>query len=843
MWRLAIKQVAAHRFRFVLTTLAVVLGVTFVSGTLVLTDTSQQLFDDTFTSRSSGSDLTIRTEVAFDEAMGVEVEHDPVSADLVTEVRGTAGVDEAAGMISGKGALLVNSEPVASTGQPLLLSWTGAPFGGFEITSGHAPQRDGELVLDQDTARRADVEIGAEVTIQSDSVGRFEVVGLAESTREAAYEGVSVALTGVADAQHLLRLGDRFSEIRVTAEGGTAVSTLQERLQDAVGDGFAVTSSKDVARASVDAARTQLAYLQGMLLALAAAALLIGGYLIANTFTIVVAQRTRELALLRAAGATGRQVRRLLRGEALVVGVVGSAVGTVLGIGAAAALRGLLAGVGAELPSGPALIRPSSMLLSFAIGVAVTALAAVGPSRRAGRVSPLHAMRSAAAVTLTTRRRRVTGTVAGLASAAALLAAAVGSASVSLVALAGVLAVVALAVLGPVFAGPLTRLVGRPLAATGVPGRLAGEFAARAPRRTAATVMALSLSIALVAFMTVLSASIKKDISHRYDEVIRADLIVESSGQEMLGGLSPEVYDRVATLPEVEVATRMRQGHFKAGSATTALAAVDPATVGSALKVDLRSGTLADLDTGGVMVSEKTAKSDRLDPGDTIAMTFPRDGVQQVPVVGVFDDDLVAATQTNYLIGLQTYARHYTEDVDADVFVTLAPGTDVSAARSAVQEALGEFPNADVRDQAAAAKGRTALVDQILGLVTVLLLLTVLIALMGITNTLALSIVERTQEIGLLRSIGMTTQQLRWMIRSEAALQAALAVVMGSLLGLGFAGATVRALGGADPVAIVVPWGWFAVVLVTGTVAGLGAGLLPARRAARLPVMHAITAG
>jgi putative ABC transport system permease protein len=577
-----------------------------------------------------------------------------------------------------------------------------------------------------------------------------------------------------------------------------------------------------------------------MLLALAAAALLIGGYLIANTFTIVVAQRTRELALLRAAGATGHQVRRLLRVEALAVGVVGSVVGTVLGIGAAAALRGLLAGTGADLPSGPAVVRPGSMMLSVAIGVGVTTLASIAPSRRAGRVSPLEAMRSAAAVATAGRTRRISGALAAVVAVLVLGSVVLGGASVMLVAVAAVAAIVALAALGPVFAGSLTRIVGRPFAALGVSGRLAGEFAARSPRRTAATVMALTLSIALVSFMTVLAASMKKDISDKYREVIRADYVVESSGAQMLGGLSPDVRDRVAALPEVRVASPMRLGHVKRDGSTTALAAVDPHTIGSALRIHLRAGDLAGLDDGGVMVSEKVATAEGLEPGDRIAMTFPLDGTQHVPVVGVFDDDLVAAIQTEYLIGLDSYARHYAEDVDADVFIELAPNADSDAARAAIDTALRDFPNADVRDQAAAAKGRTAIVDQILGMVTVLLLLTVVIALLGVTNTLVLSIVERTREIGLLRAIGMTGNQLRWMVRSEAALQAALAVVLGAGLGLGFAAATVSALGASDPIAVVIPWAWLATVLVLGTLAGLAAGQLPARRAARLPLMEAI---
>jgi putative ABC transport system permease protein len=308
----------------------------------------------------------------------------------------------------------------------------------------------------------------------------------------------------------------------------------------------------------------------------------------------------------------------------------------------------------------------------------------------------------------------------------------------------------------------------------------------------------------------------------------------------MLGGLSSEVHDRIAALPEVAGATRMRFGHFKRDSQTTALSAVDPATIGEVLQIDLEAGDLSDLAGGGVMVSQAVAAEEGLEPGDSIRMTFPRDGVQRVAVVGIFDDDLVAAIQTEYLIDLETYAVHYTEDVDANVFVQLAPGVEKDAAKKAIDAVLRDFPNADVRDQDAAAAGRTAMVDQVLGLVTVLLMLTVLIALLGVTNTLALSIVERTREIGLLRAIGMTGVQVRWMVRSEAVLQAVVAVVLGSVLGLGFAAATVVALSSGGAMAIVVPWTALAVLLGAGTLAGLTAGLLPARRAARLPLMEAI---
>jgi putative ABC transport system permease protein len=842
MLTLALKQVLAQRFRLALTSLAVVLGVTFVSGTLVLTDTSTRLFDEKFHAQSAGTDVTVRTAVAFDSAMGVEVERDPVPEGLVARVADSPGVAQAAGVVSGKGLLVDDGEPVQGSGPSMLLSWAEAPAGEFTLIDGAAPTRIGEVVLDSSTARTAGLAIGDEISIQSDQVTSLRVVGLAEPRSAGAFEDSTIALVSTPQAHRLLHFGTGYSEIRVTADPDTTTPELERRLAAALGDRYAVTSSKDIADASADAARSQLGFLRLMLLAMAGAALLIGAYLIANTFTIVITQRERELALLRAAGATPWQVFRLLLGEALLVGVFGSAVGTGLGVLAARALRGVLDGFGVTLPDGPAELRASSLLIAFFTGLVVTTIAAVAPSRRAARISPLQAMRASAATTATSRGRIILGAVATavcLANAAGVLFAHAGVRTVALGAFAGI---VALSALGPVLAGPLTRLVGRPLRATSVSGHLAGEFAARAPRRTAATVMALTLSLALIAFMTVLAASVKGSISEGYRETVTADYVIESSGGEMLGALPPAVHHRLADLPQVTVASPMRFGHWMHGRTTTALTAVDPDTIGQVAELPLRAGALGDLRSGGLMVSESVAEREHLAVGDTLDMTFPRDGEGQIRVVGVFDDDATQAVQTDYLVSLATYARHYTEDVDANVFLKLAPGVNEAIAGKSIKAALDDFPTADIRDQDAAADGRTAVIDQILGLVTVLLLLTVLIALLGITNTLALSILERTREIGLLRSVGMTDRQLRWMVRSEALLLAALAVVMGLILGLGFAALTVRALADGGGMSVAVPYGRVAVVVVVAIVAGLAAGLLPARRVTRLRLLEAINA-
>jgi putative ABC transport system permease protein len=397
----------------------------------------------------------------------------------------------------------------------------------------------------------------------------------------------------------------------------------------------------------------------------------------------------------------------------------------------------------------------------------------------------------------------------------------------------------ALVVLGPVLSPRLAQAVGGPLARTGVPGQLARESTVRNPRRTAATATALSLSLALVGFVAVLGSSVKQ-IAATGGEAVTADLLVQSSRDEMLGGLSPQVAERVARLPEVATATPTRFGHWLDDGTTSALTAVDPGTLPEVAQVRMTAGSLAALEKGGVVLAEKVAKERGLEVGDSLPMTFPRDGEQTLRVVGVMADRSAHALSTSYVLSLETYAAHYSENVDATVYVALAQGVDQARARTALRAAVADFPNAQVRDQAEAAAGRAAAIEQVIGLITVLLGFAVLIALLGITNTLALSVVERTREIGLLRAVGMTRAQLRWMVRAEAVLVAAVAVVSGLALGLGLAAATLTGLAADNPVVVRVPVGQLLAVLTVTVLAGLAAGLLPARRAARLDVLAAI---
>lgn len=838
MWRLTVSNALAHRSRLALTWLAVALGVAFVAGSLVLTDTSSRLLDDQFRTTAAGVDLTVRSTAAFNAAMGVEVQRDPLPADLADRVRATPGVAQVRAVAAGPAQLQVNGTAVEPNGPTLLGTWAQAPYTAYRLRAGHGPH-GAEVVLDAVTAREQGLVLGDTITVSATASRKLRVVGLTGIGDGDGLANSTVILVDLPTAQGLLGLGSRVSSVDVLAAEDVAVPDLRNRLATTLGAKYAVTSGQDAAAASADAAKESISYLRIVLLALAAAGLVVGAFLIANTFGIVLTQRTRELALLRAAGATSRQVLASVLGEALLVGLTGAASGTLAGVGAAYGMRGLAQRAGLALPGGALTVTAQSLGVAMAAGTLVTVLAALGPARRAARVAAVEAMRGSDPAPVAPRRIRLVAGWVLLGLGVLLLLAAGVFGNIVGVGVGAVLLLTALVVLGPVLAPRLARTIGRPLDRAGVPGQLARESTVRNPRRTAATAMALALSLALIAFVAVLGSSVKA-ITAAGTEAISADLLVQSSREEMLGGLSPEVATRISRLPEVATTSPTRFGHWLDNGMTSALTAVDPDTLTKVARVRMTAGGLSALEDGGIVIAQKVATERGLRVGDTMAMTFPRDGEQRLDVVGIMADRSAQALSTNYILSLRTYARHYSENVDATVYVTLADGVDQQQARSAMRAAVADFPNAQIRDQAEAAAGRAAAIEQVLGLIIVLLGFAVLIALLGITNTLALSIVERTREIGLLRAVGMTRVQLRWMVRAEAVLVAAVAVVGGVGLGLGLAASTLAGLATDNPVVIRVPVGQLLVVVALAVLAGLAAGLLPARRAARLDVLTAI---
>jgi putative ABC transport system permease protein len=842
MLKLIFKQTLARRARLALTAVAVTLGVTFITGALVLTDTAQDAFDAQFTRAASGVDLTVRDAVAFDAAMGVEVARDPLPPRVVDTILATDGVGKALPVAKGSGLIVADGEAVVPRGPSMLSSWMPPPAGAFTLRRGHPPREADEVVVDAATATAHHLRIGDPVTVQAERSSELRIVGIVGFGDEDGIANSTVALVSTETAQELLGLGAGVSEVAVTAAGDTTTTALRDRLAAELGDDFEVGQSRDTAEAAAAAAKAQLQYVEVMLLVLAGAGLLIGGFLIANTFSIVVTQRTRELAVLRAAGATGRQVTGSVLGEAIAVGVLGAVAGAGLGVLAATGLRELAGAFGVVVPDSGLVVTARTLIVALLVGVLVTALAALGPSRRAARISPVAAMRTTEQTESTGRRRRVVGAVAVAVAALATAAGLMGGGTVLLVGLGATTAVLALVALGPVLVPGLVRSVGRPLTALGVPGVMARQAAGRSPRRVASTVIALALSLALIAFMAVLGATMKSSVATTYTETVAADLTVESARNEMLGGLVPATYDRVRDLEEVQAVSRLRYGHWKDRATTRALTAVDPTTLPAVTDLDFVDGALTDLEGGGIVLAEHTATEKGVGVGDRLPMTFARGGTTQLRVVGLLDDADAQALSTDYIVSLATYRDLFTERMDASLLVKVADDVSVETARAAIDAALTEFPTAEVRDQAAAVDGRTTMIDQILGMVTVLLLFTVLIAMLGITNTLALSIVERTREIGMLRAVGMTRRQLRQMVRSEALLVAAAALVTGAVLGVGYAVAAAIAVGRSTPVTLAVPVGSLLLVLLIAAVVGVLAGLAPARRAGKLDVLTAISA-
>lgn len=859
MWRATWKSALARRLRLVLTATAVLLGVTFVTGTLVLTETTNERFRDLFADATAGVDVVVRTAVAFDSAMGVEVTREPIGAAVVDRIRDVDGVAGAEGLLRGQALLLTpDGRPIvpdaASAASSVAVSWTPEPFGSFRIREGSPPSGPDEVVIDAATARDQRLGLGSRVVVQ-DPAGDtrpYSVVGTAGFGDREGLSGATVALFDLRTAQDLLDAPDGVSDIAVVAEDGLSAGTLRDRLAGALGPGYEVSTAQDSAAASATAARDQTAMLRTMFTVFGVVALLVGAFLIANTFAILVAQRSREFAMLRAVGATGRQVTFSVLCEAFIVGLVASVAGAGLGVAAALGLHRVATAFGTTIPPGPLVVTPGALLSGLLLGVTVTLLASVGPARRAARIAPVQALRASAGPADRHSRFRAAAGVGsttlglGLGAAAGVGAtgglAARGPVTLLLTVGAGaVLVVIGLAALAPWVARVLSRVLDAPVARVGAPAGLAVGGALRAPRRTAATAGALAVGLALVAFFSVFLTSTKAALAGGLDDVIRADLVVESSRNEMLGGLPPHTYHHIAEVPEVAVASRLRLGHWRDGETVRALTAIDPATFREVASVDVVAGSMAALRDGAIMLSETDARIQGVAVGDVLPMTFPRTGTQQVPVGAVFDADDEWAVHTGYVLSLGTYARHFSEDVDASVLVRFESGVPAGAGIAAVEEALADTPTAVARDHAALQAARVRSLDQILGLMNVLLLLAVLIALLGITNTLALSIVERVREIGLLRAVGMVRRQVRSMVRWEALLISLLGVTAGLLVGVGFGAAAVAASGaGTASIPVDVPVTQLLACTAAGAVAGLVAGLIPARRASGLDVLTAI---
>lgn len=843
MFRAALKSLLGRKVRLLMSTFAIVIGVGFVVGTLVFSDTLSRSF--TALMASTVGDVIVRPE-------GTDAASEPttrtVDASLVAELEGVEGAARVDGNVSAFGVYVVGKDGklIGGNGPPSIGgNWSEAPAGhdleGLDIIAGRAPTTSDEVVLDSRTAGEGGYVIGQEVNlVTATDQGSLTatLVGIMGFPEGGSLNGATFTAFDTRTAQELFLDGeDAFTDLWVTAEPGTSQEELAAAVTEALPDDVEAITGDDAADEAASVIQRAVSFLTTFLLIFAGISLVVGAFLIVNTFSILVAQRSRELALLRALGASKKQVTRSVLLEALVLGLLGSTIGLGLGVLLAIGIRTLLAQFGLDLAGQPLIMAPKTILAAYAVGVIVTMGAAFFPARRTTRIAPVQAMRDDVAMPESSLRRRLMiGVVLMVAGGSALAAGLVGAVSHPGYFVGGGILGILLGVASasPVISYPLLAaaswLYGRLF---GSVGRLAGQNSLRNPRRTTATSSALMIGLSLACTMAIVGDSAKASVDQTIEENFVGDYVVSSLvGQSF----STKIGRQMSEVPGVEGVWAQRFAIAGSGPDSEGIGAADPATIRDGFEIDVVEGDLDALIDGTVVVDETYADEEGLALGDDVTVTLA-DGEHDLEIVGLYAENpilffpIVTTPQTLIDAGYQ----------DSDNFLII--DTD---GRAGVQQALDavveKSPIVTVKDQQGFAAEQREPIDRLVLMIFGLLALALLIAVLGIVNTLALSIIERTREIGLLRAIGVSRSQLRWMVTLESVVIAVLGAVLGVILGIGFGIALMHSLREEGLEVISVPVGQLAAFLVVSVVIGVLAALLPARRAARLDVLRAIGA-
>jgi putative ABC transport system permease protein len=846
MWRATLKGITAHKMRLLRTAVAIVLGVGFVAGTYILTDTMNAAFDSLFTQINKGTAVEVTSIPQFKASTAGQDSGTPnrVPASLVETVQAVPGVNVAEGTIGGYAQLVdKKGDAVTTGGAPTLgTSWTSDPeMNALTLRQGRAPTTSSEIAIDAGTASKHDFTLGqrVKVLLQGPPM-EATIVGIVGFGSTDNLGGATLVVFDTATAQKAFDAPDQFDAIQVAADQGVTPEDLRDRIQNVLPSQYQAKTGAESAAQQSDDVKKALGFFTIALLVFADIALFVGAFTIYNTFSILVAQRTRELALLRALGASRAQVRRAVLGEAVIVGLVASVLGLAFGFVVAIGLQALLNAFGIDLPSTSLQILPRTIIVSILIGLGTTVVSSLVPAARASKVPPIAALRDpVASVSTFSTRRTIIGIVVTLGGAAALLLGLVGNTSNGglLVGLGAGLVFLGVAVLSPLFARPVARAIGAPLARfLGISGRLGRENAMRNPKRTASTAAALMIGLGLIGFVSIFAASVKTSANDALEQTLKADYIVTSTSFQPF---SQDVATQLSANSAFDAVSQVRIGIMGYKGAATQVSGMDPATITQVAQVQMTSGSVSALaQNDALLVWQQTAESNGWKVGDTIPVEFNRTGKQNLKLVGVYKDNRLLG---NWVVSLDTYDRNFTQQLDTFVLATRSPGTTQSQASTAAKQITDAFPNVQLQDQAQFRQAQASQIDQLLGLISALLALAILIALFGIANTLALSVYERTREIGLLRAVGMARLQVKRMIRWEAVIIAVFGALLGVVVGIFFGWAMVQALKDQGITALTIPGGQLLIYVLIAAVAGVVAAIAPARRAAKLNVLEAIT--
>ncbi len=856
----SVRNFLAHKGRMALSAVAVLLSVAFVCGTLVFTDTMNSTFDRLFT--STASDVTVQPKAEKDDKNAQRTGRpQTVPASLVGQLQKVDGVRSAAGSVSTDKVALTDAKGDSispTSGAPTIAGdWGEDEKRQMEIVKGHEPRGPTESLIDAATAEKHGVKLGDRIkTVSVTGTIETTVTGIAEF--KTTNPGAAIVDFDSATARtQLLGSAAAYSSVQLSAADGVSNEQLKKAVLDSLGGSGGSGGSADykvqTKEESVKDAAAQvgsfLDVLKYAMLGFAGIAVLVGVFLIVNTFSMLVAQRTREIGLMRAIGSSRKQVNRSVLVEALMLGVVGSVLGIAAGVGLAVGLMKVMGGIGMKLDTSELTIKATTPLIGLALGVIVTVVAAYLPARRAGKVSPMAALRDAGtpADGRAGRVRAAVGLVLTAVGAAGLIAAsrAGEAAQGSLLLGVGVLCtLVGFVVVGPLLAGLVVRVLSAVvLRVFGPVGRMAERNALRNPRRTGATGAALMIGLALVACLSVVGSSMVASATEELDKTVGADYIVQSeTGQQ----ITPAAEKAVKETPGLAHVSRYKNVNARITSpdgktVKDELAAADP-TYARDFKTETVQGDLsAAYRPDSISVGEDYAKDHGVKIGDKLSVAFAGGRTARLTVRAITSGDSAMDGGVKYL-GIATAQRYLPADklpLSQMMLATAKDGQE-TAAYSALKAKLHDYPQYKVRDQADYKKTLEDQIGQLLNLVYGLLALAIIVAVLGVVNTLALSVVERTREIGLMRAIGLSRRQMRRMIRLESVVIALFGALLGLGLGMGW-GATAQKLLALEGLGVLeIPWPTIGVVFLGSAVVGLVAALVPAFRAGRMNVLNAI---
>jgi putative ABC transport system permease protein len=843
MFKLALKSILARKGRLLLTSLAVILGTSFLAGTYIFSDTLTKSFNDLFADVFEDTDAYVRSSVVIEGDFGAE-ERQRIPDTLTAEVAKVPGVRVADSSVFGFARIVgKDGKPVGADGQgpPTFGSSITKDESFWAISEGRLPSGETELALDKGAAESADYKIGDTVKVVAQGGSReFTLVGIARYGDVDSPGGATFALFDLPTAQEFVGKPGFIDAVIVRGDGSTSDAQLADAIQAALpADSQTETlTGAEITKENQDAIEEGLSFFTIFLTVFSFIAMGVACFVIYNVFSITAAQRQRENALLRAIGAKRSQITRSMLIESVVVGIVGSLLGLVAGVGVSAGLKVFLGVIGIDFPSTTLQLLPRTVVLTLVLGTLVTVLSAVMPALRTGRVSPLAAMRDSAMEHVGSSRKRIfSGMIFAAVGAVGIIATLVGASTI-LLGLGVSLVWTGVLILGPVLSLAAAKVIGSPIARMfKVTGKMAQGNASRNPKRTSRAAAPVLIGVALVTAVALLAATLKAQVREIFSEQFVGDYVVKTDDFTGFGGLSPDLADKLNSLPQVEAAAgigvKLAQIDGKGGTVTL----VDPTTVGEVFDLHLTSGSYADLTDSSMMVSDKTAESDGLKIGDSLTITLTGLGDLPLKIVGTYSSDELAGS---YVVNRGLYANTSGSYFDFSVFINTSPGVSAAQAVAAMEPLVEQYGSGELQSRSEYIDDQASSINTLLGLIYGLLALSIVIAAVGIVITLLLSVYERRREIGLLRAVGMTRGQVRATVRWESVITSMLGAVLGVILGLFSGYLLVLSLRDEGVTVFTVPVFSTIVILFVSFIVGVIAAIIPARRATKVDIIEAI---